>query len=560
MLRPRSPETQLEDAGFASLTWQVVLIGIVWVGLCWLHWSNDGLWPDDAARHFANGQFWKDFLLSFRVDAWDYAMSYYARYPVIKPTAYPPVFYLAEAGLFTVFGPSPWMAKGLVLLSTLAAALYTAAWIRDWIAVEAGWAAALLLGMPAVVTWSHAVMLHMPALAFATAALYHVRRWLESDDAAPDWKQFGLGLLFGTLAVFTYFHAVVVAIVALAWIAVERRWSLLASRVVRLVLVSGLLLLVLAVLALSRFAPAQLSWVMPHWDVLSDPATWSYYLHALPALFSWHLLALALLGALAGLRSRRWHAETRVLVAWCVATYAFFSYVEAKEPRYVLFLAPPIVCLVVVGLYSLSAMLAGFARRIRSGPALSGAFASGALAVLLVAQIASAARQPVPSVGGFREVVTYVEELVPEGAVFYDGYHHGIFIAYLQANDPGFRRRVVLGSKLLYAYAVHTGWRLEEYAKSPEDVVERLRRRGGAQVVLVEQGMYTDELASQKYLREAVRGEAFELLRSFPIDGTAMKHIDVYRLLGPVEEQEEVDLPFPILGEGVSYSIRPIER
>ena len=351
------------EPGVVTVKWQTALIGIAWAWLCWLHWSNDGLWAADAARHFANGQFWKDFLLSFRLDAWDYAMSYYARYPVIKPSAYPPLFYLAEASLFGVFKPSPWLAKGLVLVSALVSALYTAAWIRRWIAVEAGWAAALLLLMPGIVVWSHAVMLHMPALALATASLFHVRRWLESGDAAPDWRQFGLGVLFGTLGVLTYFQAAVVAVVTLAWIFVERRWRLLVSPAVLPVIGAGAVLLVIGVLALSRWAPSQLAWVVPKLDVILNPASWTYYLDALPDLFTWHLLALALLGGLAGLATRRWRAEAGMLLTWCLATYGFFSYLGAKEARYILFLGPPIVCLAVVGVYSLCAALAGLVSR-----------------------------------------------------------------------------------------------------------------------------------------------------------------------------------------------------
>lgn len=556
MLRPGSPRAGRRESGIARFGWQAALIGIVWAWICGLHWQNDGLWSEDAARHFANGQFWRDFLLSFRLDAWDYAMSYYARYPVIKPSAYPPVFYLAEAGLFSIFTPSPWLAKGLVLATALVSALYTAACIRRWIAVEAGWAAALLLVMPGVVTWSHSVMLHVPALALATASLYHVRRWLESGDAEPDWKQFALGSGLGALAVFTYFQAAVVAVVTLVWIAVEGRWRLLTSRRVRPVLAAGGVLLILGVLALSRWAPAHLSWAVPKWHVLLERATWTYYVRTLPELFSWPLLALACVGALSGLLDRRWRAEVRVLLAWCAATYVFFSYMEARQPRYILFLAPPITCLVVVGVYGLAAALA----RLSSRRDLAVQLAAGALASLLLVQSGLAARQPVPAIDGFREVVAYVEEVVPEGPVFYDGYHHGIFISYLQASDPDFRRRVVLGSKLLYAYAVHTGWRLEEYAKSPEETVELLRRRGGARVLLIEQGPYMDDVATQRYLREAVRGEGFELLRSFPIEGPALDRIDVYRMQGPVDEAVTVDLPFPILGEGVRYSVEPIER
>ena len=251
---------------------------------------------------------------------------------------------------------------------------------------------------------------------------------------------------------------------------------------------------------------------------------------------------------------RRWRAEATILLTWCLATYAFFSYLDAKEARYILFLGPPIVCLAVVGVYSLSAALAGLVSRIPRRD-LAVPLASGALGSILLVQVVMAARQPVPSIDGFREVVAYVEELVPEGAVFYDGPHHGIFVAYLQADDPEYRRRVVLGSKLLYAYAVHTGWRLEEFVKSPEESVALLRRRGGARVLVIEHGDDSEEVAAQRHLREAVRGAPFELLRSFPMRRIRVDRVDVYRMNGPIDESETVDLPVPDSRVG-----RPLRR
>jgi len=117
-------------------TWcraQILLLLIAWLYICWLHWDNDGLWYGDAPRHAANGLFWKDYLLSLSLNPRNYALSYHARYPVIAPTTYPPAFYLLEAVVFGVFGPSPYIAKGLVLGFALIAGLYTTAWCHRWI-------------------------------------------------------------------------------------------------------------------------------------------------------------------------------------------------------------------------------------------------------------------------------------------------------------------------------------------------------------------------------------------------------------------------------------------
>src|SRR5262249_55852428 len=176
--------------------YQAVLVVAAWAYLCALHWDNDGLWyQGDAPRHAANGLFWRDYLHSLSPDPEGYALSYYARYPVILPTAYPPVFYLLEGALFTVFEPSPYLSKALVFRFALAAALYTTAWLRRWVAEGAGWGGALLLLLPGVVRWSHGVMLNVPALALAVGALYHARRWLD----APASRQVYLAVTLSVL-------------------------------------------------------------------------------------------------------------------------------------------------------------------------------------------------------------------------------------------------------------------------------------------------------------------------------------------------------------------------
>jgi hypothetical protein len=126
-----------------GIWWQTVLVIAAWAYLCGLFWDNDGLWfQGDAPRHAINGIFWKDFLLSGSIDPRAYALSYYARYPAICPTLYPPGFYLLEALMFGLFGPSPYVGKGLVLCFALMAGLYTLAWLRRWLSPAAGGARA----------------------------------------------------------------------------------------------------------------------------------------------------------------------------------------------------------------------------------------------------------------------------------------------------------------------------------------------------------------------------------------------------------------------------------
>src|SRR5437773_2429541 len=209
------------------LLYQVGILLLVWLYVLGLHAANDGLWyQGDAPRHAANGLFWKDFIERLPANPVDFAVSYYVRYPVITPSAYPPGFYLLEAAAFSLLGPSPFVAKGLVFAFTLAAGLYLMAWLRRWVSEDVGWGAALLILQPGVIVWSHAVMLNIPSMALGLAALYHARRWMESPGPRHLYAAAG----FAAVGILTYVHTAVVLSVILAWIISERRWPLIWNR------------------------------------------------------------------------------------------------------------------------------------------------------------------------------------------------------------------------------------------------------------------------------------------------------------------------------------------
>jgi hypothetical protein len=542
----------LRFGGDAGVAGQAALVVAAWVYLCALHWHNDGLWyQGDAPRHAATGLFWRDYLADPSSDPKGYALSFYARYPAINVTSHPPLFHLLEAGLFCLFGPSPYVAKGLVLAFALAAGLYAAAWLRRWVGPGAGWGGALVLLLPGTVTWSHAVMLNVPALALGLAALYHARRWLEAPPELPAYRHLYAAAAFCLLAVGTYFTAGVVVFVIIAWVAALRRWRLLTSRRTLAVAVVATLPVLPAVPVVLRFAPTHVNWAIPEWWQLRRFDTWAYYAGEAVRLVGPALLVLAAAGAAAGLSLSRWRRETRVLLIWLGVIYVVFSCLPARDGRYVLLAVVPVVCLGMIALAAGARAVGGLvgARWVLAGTAAS----------VLGAQAWVAAQARVPAANSFAPVAHFLAEEAPDEPFFYDGRYDGVFTFHIQANDPEYRRRVVLGRKLLYASAMIPGYRLREYVTSPEQVVEVLRTRGGCRWLAVEVGGEVEQVGPAQLLREAVRGPEFELVRSFPVDSDrGVERVDVYRLLGPVERVEEVDLPFPILGEQATYRVRPI--
>jgi hypothetical protein len=99
-----------------SLFWQCVAVILACIYIAVLHFDNNGLWMQgDAPRHAITGFFWWDLLTSLPTNPLAYGISYYARYPVIAPVTYPPLFHILEGLFYQIYGPSPFVAKTLVL-------------------------------------------------------------------------------------------------------------------------------------------------------------------------------------------------------------------------------------------------------------------------------------------------------------------------------------------------------------------------------------------------------------------------------------------------------------
>ncbi len=319
----------------------------------------------------------------------------------------------------------------------------------------------------------------------------------------------------------------------------------------------GLAILVLIPFAwlIVRWAPTPLGWIIPQAVNLGTLSNWTFYFAELKYICDPHLLALAALGAVTGVWSARRRRETLMLISWIVVMYVVLSLLHAKDLRYALLVSVPFVGLAAIAILCLCEWLYNRTPRLRTA---GSGMTVGVFVALLAVQVYLAANYRVLSVRGYREVTSFLAGVAPEEPVFYDGFYDGIFTFYVRAGDPQFRRRVVLGHKLLYTYAMFPGWRQQDFAKSPEEVIDILRRRGGARWLVIEIGKETDALGPMRDLRQAVKTPAFELVRSFPIAAYQTERVDVYRLKLPVAEVDEVELPFPVLGQDVKYRVRPI--
>ncbi len=346
----RGPRARLFrwDAG-RSLVWQVLAALAVWAYIVSVHWDNDGLWyQGDAARHAANGVFWWDVLTHWPADPLGFALSYYARYPVINPVGWPPAFYLLEAVAYQLFGVSPFVAKGLVLLMMAGGTVYALLWLRRWVTPAAGWGGILYALQPGIVVWANAVMLNVPAAALGTATLYHWRRWL--DGAAS--RHLYAAAVLAVLTVLTYVPASAVLPVMVVWALMDGKGARLFER--RCLVLAGL-----AAVPIGLWAAVAMRWTgtyrsaaveiggYPFWSL----DAWLFYPARLLSVVTLPVLILAAVSIL--VVAGRWgpNREMLRLVVAALIYYAWFSAIAVKEPRYILLLVLPLVGLAVVGVF-----------------------------------------------------------------------------------------------------------------------------------------------------------------------------------------------------------------
>ncbi len=546
--------------GGRSVVYQVAGLLFVCGYVAWLHADNSGLWAQgDAPRHAMNGLFWWDFLRHFPVNPVEFALSYHARYPAINPVSYPPVFYLLEAPVFAIFGPNPYVAKGLVLLFAALAGVYVMAWLRRWVAEEAGWAGMLVLLQPGVIQWSHAVMLNVPAMALGIAALYHGRRWMDE----PGSRHMELTFLFGVLTIMTYFPAGLMILAMAGWLIVERRWDLLRMPKTWVYTLLSAMIVVPWVVMAAKWAPTHVEHVLPGtaagapaewWRTYIEPDRWLVYLEYFPIPFTLPILACAAIGVVWAVWDPGWRREVWLLAVWVLLCYAGLSYLEAKEPRYALIMAGALVLLAVIGVTGLLTWMTSRLHR------QAGWVIGGALAALIAFHLFSAPFAKVPAVEGIEEVAAFLKQEAPGERVFYDGGADGVFTFYVRAHDPHFQHSVVLGSKLLYASTIFANWNLTERVASATDVIQAFQKSCGCRWLVIEDQGFSEEVGAARLLRAAVAGKDFRLVKTFQVLMPRPSQIRVYRFLPPADMPETLTMPFPGLGKDKAFQIKPISR
>lgn len=503
--------------------------------------ASEPFYYNDETRHVMTGLYFKDLLHDMPVGSLrEYTVAYYLQYPALGLLVWPPLFHALEGAAMSVFGTSPLVPLALVGLFAAAACAYLFLLVLRTHDLAAAAAAVLVFGLsPMVFEYSHYVMLEVPTLALALAAVYHFVRFL-GDDRRRD---LALAALFSALAALTRFDAVYLLPLFLLLLAGARRRDILRRKDVLAAAAFALCL----VLPFYAFTLREIGWfhirqatetLSPDFPAYSSWGRYLFYPASLPSQVGVFALVAAALGLVAhSTPSRRRSAA--VYYAMIAATYVTFTPVGEMDSRHSIYWVPAFSFFAARG----PALIAGWLRAPKLYAALS-ALLVGAIAV-------TALEKPRAFVLGYEEAARYVLSRgdSPPFCLFV-GRLNGDFIYQVRRHDAGRGLWVLRADKLFFNYLISPGVEYREYAASDAEVLDTIFKYDPAYIV-VEESQGITVVPAERKVRATVMNhpERFMLEHVVPVSGDAVPFRDmhlmifknVYRNPNP-ERRLEVDL------------------
>lgn len=453
----------------------------------------------DEAQHAVTGLFvadaFRDLPLRHPIQ---YAYRYYAQYPAVAIVHWPPLFYIAEGLSFLLLGSSALAARLTVLLFAL---LLLYQWFRLVEDLQDSYTAAvstaILALLPLLLLFEKTVMLEVPSLALAVAA---IRSWIKYLNEGTKRSLYSFAIWFSAAflckqtSVYLFPFCFLTLVVTRKWKLMFRSegvWSALIF-----VILAGpfyVLMLVSHGRAVAHDLSTHQAW---GWERLTG------YFRELPFVSTPLVLGLGVLGLLL---CRRWNrrGQAALMVCWMFAGYATFTFFGQKAARFTIYWLPPLV-------YFAAGLLTQFFRLPRIRLAMRG------LTLLTVAVLTVRAwGYERPHIEGYRDAAAWLVNTYHSGVVLFDGRIPGNFVFYMRALDS--RRQFLVLRKSLYASDIKEDETSEELIHSREGLLDLFQRDGIRFVVVLDPPVL--HFSAQYVLHETLRDGRFRPIGRFPVSG-----------------------------------------
>jgi 4-amino-4-deoxy-L-arabinose transferase-like glycosyltransferase len=472
----------------------------------------ENFWWTDAASFALNGELVHDYIASgLHQSPMAFADAWFRRYPAISFSLYPPIFPIAEAFVFALFGFSHPAAQATVAAFIVVAGYGIFRLTRTAVGPLAAAGGVLLtFAAPGILLWSRQVMMEVPALAFTLLA----SSWLLSFQENRRPRDLFLATFLALCAVYTKQPAIFIAPAFAIALFVQDGRQLVRDKFVWIAAAAG----TVGLLPLVAFT----LWTAPDLiDITLGQGIAAYaggaiqgsahfaqaraYALALPEIVGWPLLAGAAgFGGVALIRGWRNSVEKRLAVlmlAWFGCDFVFVAATGHVEARYGMALAVP--CAVL----SLLMIL-----RLPLGSARSwGALATGAAAFLL-----AISTHTVNQMSGFDKVAAYLlEHSRQDDVVWFQGKESKNLIFSVRSHDPTPKLFLLRFEKFLVDYHITRDWGIADRGWTRADI-EKLVDRNHISIVVLQPGFWAD-LPSVALMQDYIYSDRFKQVAEFPI-------------------------------------------
>jgi hypothetical protein len=498
------PDTFLMQTGCISI------ITVFAMTLYFTSPTDGDFWWFDSSRHALNGIFIRDFLLEGGLlHPIRFAADYYRQYPGINIGFYPPFLYMSSAPFLAVFGTSHAVSQAVVILYALAAGTLTyLICVRQMDSLASLTTALCVLALPETALWARQVQLDVPAVALLLATAYSLIRHIESGHRG--WM-FAAAVCLG-LSVLTRVQAVYAVPVVLFFLFLYRydQRPALRSRLVAIVAFGIIALPSVVMVAYFSQLNQALAVQMPDMPKLLSLENWIWYANRLPQQMGWPALVLTGAGLIAGaiaFKKEGIGCPVKVVGAFCICSWIFFSVVSNKAARFNLPSLPFLFIVSAWGLYLLMPRLARIA--------LPG------LAAWLVIQVWF--MSPVAVVAGFREAVLVAQSITPKNRnVLISAHRDGTFIYNMRTvgnrRDIGVRR----ADKLFVQINIMRELGIKDNKLDQKAILDLLEQQNVSTVVM-QTGYLPDQSSMQNFQKILEAGLHYERVQTIALRG-ATRH------------------------------------
>ncbi len=509
-------------------------------------------WPD-ADRILMDGICINDFLHDTTLSAlfspdifqtaYHYALNYFAQYPALSLGNRPPFFPVIEALFFFLFGLHDWSGKLAVIVLALTGVI---AWFdlvcRTHNRQTARIATGLLFTTPFIVNWGWVPMLEIPVLSITLITANLFWRYSESGKLSLLY----LTGIFFSMALWTKQPAIFMLVWFVPWLLITGRMKPLLQRKSSWGAIGLTVILTLPLGLLSVWMGRMNVALTFHG---ADPALtglgwsdWTYLRQYLDILVEKQLtLPVLLLGA-AGAIGALWKKDRHALfyLLLIVATYFFFTALRSyRIDRYTIFWVPAFALFAALPFHYLQA----FPKLYR--------YAWLPVVLIMAFQMQIIYEKKPPFTTGYQEAAQVAMAHSQQKIIFMDGVNNGYFTYFVRLNDIKREFHVMRGDKILHSSAIFADFWTEVHVKTLEGIKKNFDQYG-IDIIVIEERNYTD-LPIHQILRDYVKTDAFELIRTIPIDSIRSQLIGqnlfVYRYKEAKKPSiHEFSMSIPVVG------------